>query len=498
MFAAGFPTMSPVLSLLLVTATGYIAYPVCYILERMDQADRNKITHGVFITRVIIALIIGKELAEIYIYVFSQWTKVLMLCSYAKRQWSRHPLVETTMRALLGLMTRRTCNEKISQHNLLISTRGFPTGIKMEACTKDEIFESFKGLEKNPERLDSYFSNAFGRQGQRLHDKLLWAVHDLEADTHKILVWHIPPASVRSTCLCEINLASDKATTLRTISLEPRPFVNKPEGMTPIDNTSIEAGMWWKRYITVASISNYCAYLVTQALVPGNGLVTKILLFEVLKEINHVTLDGRIRYLLRRRTLQDVFDRLLEIVDMAAEAEEGEDEEASVVSQADLKKQQRGGGLDIKNSLTRKEAMLGKQLMDEFREDRAGLWEKLAVFWTGFLLHLAASTRPSKHKTHLAGSRSSRRTCGRCSLKPDFLGKTHTGRRSWTKRTCRTSTQPTDDPIRSIRLHQQFQCFFFIPCVYLVDRKRVDMCLHGCRLLRRLGHASGVSGVVVI
>jgi hypothetical protein len=48
-------------------------------------------------------------------------------------------------------------------------------------------------------------------------------------------------------------------------------------------------------------------------------------------------------------------------------------------------------------------ARLATQLMLKYSNDKAGLWENLAVFWTGFLLHLAASTRASKHKTCLAG-----------------------------------------------------------------------------------------------
>ncbi|OEL16023.1 hypothetical protein BAE44_0022958 [Dichanthelium oligosanthes] len=107
MFAAGFPTTSLVLSLLLVAGTGYITYPVHYIPRRMDQSDHNRITHGVFITSVIIAQIIGKELAEIYIYVFSQWTVrvVLMLCTYAKHPRLRNLLVEAVMRMVPRLMT---------------------------------------------------------------------------------------------------------------------------------------------------------------------------------------------------------------------------------------------------------------------------------------------------------------------------------------------------------------------------------------------------------
>ncbi|TVU24197.1 hypothetical protein EJB05_26615, partial [Eragrostis curvula] len=419
MFAAGFPTMSLVLSTLLVTAIGYIAYPVRYIPERMDPADRNKITHGVFITHVIVALIMGKELAEIYIYVFSQWTKVLILCSYAKRQGSWHPLIGKVMRVFLSFMSRGSWNEKIRQHNLLISTRGvklpkftfhmgskFPTGIKMEACTKETIFKSLKKLETNLKNLDLYFSDAFGEENQPLHKKLLWAIN-LEADTHRILVWHI------ATCLCEIKLLdSNKASALQPISMAPRPFILKPKGTAP----SAEAEDFWEHYTTAASLSNYCAYLVTQALVPDNGLVASKVFHKVRWEITHISLDGSIQSLLRRRSMQDVFNRLMSIVDMDDETKDEDeqasalknaDEEASVASSSEAESNQQGrcGGLDIKNSLTRKGAKLGKQLMEELSEDRAGLWKKLAVFWTGFLLHLAASTRASKHKTRLAGSR---------------------------------------------------------------------------------------------
>ncbi|XP_066354249.1 uncharacterized protein [Miscanthus floridulus] len=86
MFAGGLwvPFRSLLLSLCLATATGYIAYPARYIPERMDPADQNRITHGVFITRLMVAIIVLKELLEIFLYVSSRWAKVLMLCKYVQ------------------------------------------------------------------------------------------------------------------------------------------------------------------------------------------------------------------------------------------------------------------------------------------------------------------------------------------------------------------------------------------------------------------------------
>lgn len=454
-FADGFPAMNLALSLLLVVTTGYIAYPVRHIPERMDKADRNRITHGVLITRIIVALIVGKELAEIYMYIFSQWTKVLMLSSYAKHRCLRHPLMESVMRVMLFFMTRDRWDEKICQHNILISTRAvklgrftcyiwskFPKGIKMEACTKEAIFQSIRRLEKNPERLDSYFTNAFGGPNQRIHGQLLWAVDDLEADTHRILVWHI------ATCLCEIDLVSDKAAVaFRPGIMCPVPFVKRPimgsnkqpdSSSTGIGSVEAAMPMWWEHYRTAASLSNYCAYLVMQKLLPDNGLVALKVWSEVYREIVHITMDGSIRSLLNLRSMKDVFTCLMRTANMPhnkhVPVQGKPDEEAPPMSSSEpTEKEQtahhRGDRdpLDINNSLTCKGAELAKQLMAEYGEDKVGLWEKLAVFWTGFLLHLAASTRASKHRTLLAGSRELSTHLWALLSHAGFLGRTSHG-----------------------------------------------------------------------
>ncbi|KAF8779140.1 hypothetical protein HU200_002813 [Digitaria exilis] len=447
MFANGFPTTNIVLSLMLVAAVGYIGYPIRHIPERMDQADHNRITHGVFITHVIIFLIAVKELAEVYLYVFSQWTKVLILCSYVKHRCMRQWLVETAMRVLLCFISRGTWDQKIRQHNLLIATRGVrvgpfffmplpsksPTRIELDICTKEAIFRALKELgtkldklktglqkkhgtelekklEKELARLDFYISTGAseGPSLPSLFDKAL----KFEADTHKILVWHI------ATCLCEISLVSakDQATETRHLFLSPRPLIKKPRGRKPVSPTSIQDDEWWEHYITATSLSNYCMYLVTEAMVPDNSIVAKNVFMEVRREINRVTLDGSIPTLLKFRSMTDVQDRLMKLLNMTdkdkqqTQADPGKSdvEAASTSTKPRKRSRQRGGnnGLDdITESLTWHGATLAKNLEHEFGKDQARLWEQLADFWTGFLLYLAASTRASKHRASLAGSR---------------------------------------------------------------------------------------------
>ncbi|OEL15205.1 hypothetical protein BAE44_0023776 [Dichanthelium oligosanthes] len=407
MFANGFPILTMVLSLLLVAATGYIAYPIRYIPERMDKTDQNRITHGVFITRVILILIVSKELAEIYIYVFSQWTKVLMLCNYAKRRCMRHWLVEAVIRVLLCFMNRGRWNEKIRQHNMLISSRrwklgnittaglsNFPTAIKLEDCTKNAIFDAIKRLDQDPERLGSYLSNSFG--AGEVHEKFQ-SVLGLKAYTHKILVWHI------ATCLCEMDLASDKkAAELRPARLPPRPFLKKSDCPSPSTGDEAAVSWNWEHYTTAVSLSNYCAYLVTQALVPDNGLVCSKVFFEVRWEINRVILDNS-------RSMKEVLTRLKRLVktldeDEQAAAQVEPDEEAPVEQLEPPAKSLKKDDDGLSKSLTMLGVRLGNDLINGFKV-KAELWEKLADFWTGFLLHLAASTKASKHRARLAGSR---------------------------------------------------------------------------------------------
>ena len=366
MFASGFPVFNMVMSLFLIAATGYLAYPVRYIPERMDQADKNIITHGVSVTRIIIGLIIAKELLEVYLYVFSQWNKVLMICMYVKHRCLRNAIVEAAMRSMFWFI-RGKWNQKIFQYNLLISRshclRKFPRRIKLDSEVKTAIFKAFKDLQQHPERLESYFKNAFGpkeslmkqlekgpeeslmkelesgpkeslmkqlekgpeepvtkelesgpkesltkelKSGPKesLMKELEWAIK-LEADTHRILVWHI------ATCFCEIH-SSAEVKNLKVLLLQNKLLARK--STTPDDV--------WPHYITAVSLSNYCAYLLTKALVPDNGIVVTKVLNAVRRETRRGTNCSFFQ------SMQDVYNKLTEIAKKPVEvATNGEGDE---------------------------------------------------------------------------------------------------------------------------------------------------------------------------
>ncbi|KAM0842435.1 hypothetical protein ACQ4PT_058370 [Festuca glaucescens] len=409
LFASGFPFPSLVLSLGLVAATGYIVYPVGQIRHRIDPADlqRNGITRGVFITCYIVGLIIVKEMAEIIMYVFSQWTKVHMICMHIKcRGFGGCWLVVKAMRCMFKLIRKGKWKHKIRQYNLLISShpfkvnmaRIFPTSINLEKEVKKAILESFKGLDKNPQRLGAYFSNAFGSKGD-IMQQLEWAI-DLEADTHRILVWHI------ATCLCEINLSGDIAKRLNTFWLKPRPFVTKSRAPENV----------WEHYMTASSLSNYCGYLLMKALLPDNGLVVGRVFFAVRRETNCATpIFGSLFHIFNslmnkavvnekaneepREEPVTMGDDTTVTEEFAGPEDNGEHYTAdALVNEEDPENGVRGDDDDEKtDTIIKMGTRLGKQLMDMYGTDKVGLWEDLGKFWTGFLLHLAANTPARKH-----------------------------------------------------------------------------------------------------
>lgn len=422
-FAQGFPFLRMLFSLLLISAIGYVAYPVRHIPQRMDQEDKNRITHGVFITRFIIGLIITKELWEIYIYALAPWSKVQMICLYVKHRCLRKLLVEKAMRLLFCLITRGKWNREICQYNLLLAASHgtkLKTGrlsimsIKLSAEAQKAIFDSFKKLEKDNNSLQSYLSNAFGPNTAHVG-----SVDKLEADTHRILVWHI------ATCLCEIYLAKKKS----IFWLRSRPFISKSRA--PKDA--------WEHYITAISLSNYCAYLLTVALVPDTGLAAYRVLTEVQRETYRATAIDR-----RVKTLEDIYDQLVKIVKFSvkdpsvdvpredassggtaarimkeeqmiqAEASEDPEGQTNTSNNIRVNDEERGeqpeeevleadAGFD--DTIIKMGTELGIQLMETYKDkEPACLWQDLAKFWAGFLLYLAASTRAGKQKAHLDGN----------------------------------------------------------------------------------------------
>lgn len=415
-FAGGamVPLRSLLLSLSLAAATGYIAYPARYIPERMGPADRNRITHGVFITRLMVSIIVLKELLEIFLYVLSRWAKVLMLCKYVQHQCLRRPVVEMAMRFMLFFGSKAKWIQTVSQQNLLVTFRVLkPAGVlppltwRMVLCrgetvgttalkdyTKIAILDTLKKLEKEGLALDNYFSNAF-----RSNEKVVEWPRNLKVDTHIILVWHI------ATSLCEINFFN----TVKELSAvqRPRPFVDGPNGIR--NKRKNYESVWSEQYATAATLSNYCTYLVSKDLVPDNPIVARMVLGEVIQEIDHV-ITSKFSPKWRRGRLPFIFvyDVLMETVHKPCENTDhhqswGWGPDVEPVTPEQVREKEDDGGLHIGCSITRMGAMLGKHLIKVYEGHAEGLWSDLANFWTGFLLHLAANTRAATHGRHLAG-----------------------------------------------------------------------------------------------
>ncbi|KAF7046336.1 hypothetical protein CFC21_055368 [Triticum aestivum] len=415
-FAGGLmvPFQSLLLSLSLAAATGYISYPARYIPERMDPADRNRIIHGVFITRLMVGIIVLKELLEIFLYVRSRWAKVLLLCKYVQHQCLRRPVVEMAMKFMLSLGSKDKSSQRIHQQNLLVTfgvlpllkcrtllKRGQATGkTVLKDYTKIAILDSLKKLEKEGLALDNYFSNTFNSS-----ERVVKWPRNLKVDTHIILVWHI------ATSLCEINFFNT-VKELKAVQ-QPRPFVDDPNGIR--NKRKNYESVWSDQYATAATLSNYCTYLVRKALVPDNPMVAGMVLDEVIKEINKVTSQFSKTGLSKKSRpmkLGDVYNSLMRTVHKRCKNTDhsrrwgwGPDEEPVKPEEGDhVEEEEDDEDLHIACSLTRMGAMLGKHLIKVYEGHAADLWRDLANFWTGFLLHLAVNTRAATHRRHLAGN----------------------------------------------------------------------------------------------
>ncbi|CAO2141019.1 unnamed protein product [Urochloa humidicola] len=400
LFAYGFPYMKLLEPLLIIAAASYLSYAVGDIPGNGTVSTGKKrdarITHGVLFTRCIIGIIVCRELVEVGIYVLSQWTKVWIVCCHVKlklgnsqgriRMMMQRLVVEKLGGILFSVITRGRWDQRIRQYNLLMSprtmlmlmlTRPFILKkVELHSEVKTALFGTFKKLitmdevhpstaqgdrpseasSRDPSReevkqeeclaaqdlqLPSYFQNAFAPLPPGFVDP----ASNLEGDTHKILVWHI------ATSICQIKLLEQAGRGDADLYTLPAQFGGDLAAVS-------------KHYVTAVSLSNYCAYLVTQRLVPDNGLVVTKVLDAVRREV-----AGAVFKSPRMTWIHNRF--------------------APPASRP-------------VSSILGKGVQLSETLMSTYQMPEM-LWEKLAKFWVGFLLHLSASTRAAKHRIHLEG-----------------------------------------------------------------------------------------------
>lgn len=158
MFVNGFPFRRLIVSVVLVAALSFLAYPVYCIPSRSinQEVDLEAVvTRGVPVSFSILFLIILKEFWEIYVYVFSQWTMAWMLCEYIMSPKLRCSLMRGVVRLMRRLSTRGRWDQQVGQYNLLIQCPMFKLNLSIlrpsyNCQAADPCYEGNAGLAQGP------------------------------------------------------------------------------------------------------------------------------------------------------------------------------------------------------------------------------------------------------------------------------------------------------------------------------------------------------------
>lgn len=248
---------------------------------------------NVYITYVFMFLMVIKEFWEMWAYIKSDWTVLLITCLYQRLQCK-------CMTKLLSLFFKPNITSKrwhghIDQYFFLKSYDYSPTvwnPIHKLTCTmlpkrdegaelsgaisvpdyvKSAILEKLSSLDHNHGCLPNMMTSVPTDSHQR--SRYRWAL-ELPTCSHIILVWHI------ATSLCEIELAKQHNVdsgkpglmcglfSFFTTCCSSKPYL--------VDEQKL-SGDLQKSYIVANSLSLYCAYLLVSKpeLIPDSFLVPK-------------------------------------------------------------------------------------------------------------------------------------------------------------------------------------------------------------------------------
>uniref|UniRef100_A0A0E0BB58 DUF4220 domain-containing protein n=1 Tax=Oryza glumipatula TaxID=40148 RepID=A0A0E0BB58_9ORYZ len=407
-FTQGFPWVRLVLSTLLIGGISTMAVAVHRFSKsaKEDELGRAHIHHGVYFTWVILSLLGAKEIWEMTTYVFSDWTKVLLLCKFIEQPWWMRCWVGNLARALMRMLLCspplfRRWHGKVGQFNLLFSRH---SSIHLSKQVKKAVVDSLKNSIRQNLRLNNYLEQAINKNslsirlvrpsdnqeqeqapqnsqadgGHRVSVEWLQGLQkksvewQLQDDVHTLLVWHI------ATCYCELKLAETRNVGANYTWLSWRGFGCR-RGPPDADNP------WRPHYLVSRTLSQYCAYLLwlVPPLLPGNSLMAKAVSRQVYRERNRLL--GRRVYL--------PFSWCTSTTKVLVKLEKYRSEEIQLFADE---------AGNANTTILRKGAEVGMGLITAARRaDSEALWKFLSDFWAGFVVHLAESTKASQHKMYL-------------------------------------------------------------------------------------------------
>lgn len=382
-FAGGFPFIRLLLSVLLIGGIAAMAVAI-RTYSKVAKVDElgGRVHHGVVFTWILLSFLGVKEIWEITTYVFSDWTKILVLCKYVERpRWLRGAMAKALVRKLCRCSVWPRWHGKVGQCNLLFPTsflfRRLRSGYlvdlshEVKCCVIDCLRECLISR-----RLDNYVDRALDFvvvQGNTT-DQFRNTVREAAGGVIKgdavqtLLVWHI------ATCYCEIHLAGKRKVAVSRLSAGRKFVKRKPSSSSGSDPNHTDA--LWSHYMIARTLSQYCAYVLglVPPLLPGNSLMASSVRDEVYQEKMLLFHIGRCE------SSTDILKRL----DAYASGKIHLDDDA-----------------EKDNTILKKGAQLGMKLVAE-ASDAEYLWRFLSKFWAGFVIHLAASTKAYQHKIFLS------------------------------------------------------------------------------------------------
>uniref|UniRef100_A0A0D9XU91 USP domain-containing protein n=1 Tax=Leersia perrieri TaxID=77586 RepID=A0A0D9XU91_9ORYZ len=374
---------------------------ICWLsadISRLYHSHKDEVTHtvhGIHVDRAItwffMLLMMFKEFWEMVSYLLSDWTRLLLACSYVQKvcRCMRNGLMEKFISSFLtSKIAHHRWHGVIDQHAFLQSYDDSPSvwnlvhtistgairkkeegtkleeNVKIPESVKHAILKTLRSLDLTHDHLLNVVPTLVAEPRERYR----WACSELPTSSHIILVWHI------ATSLCEIKFASDRGINLsspgfplsamlyltsfcRHCCCPPQPYLVNEN----ILNGDLKTG-----YTVANSLSRYCAYLLVAKpdLLPDSFLVPKIVFEDTIK-------DAR-RILKGCDSLEKKYKRLM-------------DEASQDIRNSDYNK-----------NVVQKGAKLAKELIDY--ESEKSCWEILAGVWVDLLVHIAPSWNAEAHK----------------------------------------------------------------------------------------------------
>ncbi|KAF5742191.1 hypothetical protein HS088_TW09G00233 [Tripterygium wilfordii] len=299
-------------------------------------------TIDILVTFTVIVVISFIQTVELVFILFSDWTKVMLVCDYVQNpKWQNNKFIERVIKYICNRRLSKPWERMLGQYSLLESFDHDPNNFMYNFFTAAFIDIPRKGqIEsdriKLPDEVKRHILRSLALSRCKVSDGFMSSLGQHGGSdfslVHDILVWHI------ATSLCEIeSLKSDW-------------------------RIGREAD-----FLVATSLSKYRAYLVAfcPRLIPNHAYSTEFVFDQVVCEARDI-LRGR----------KSLSSRYRGMMRLAARGGQGE-------------------------TIMRKGALLGKHLIESFEQEWRR-WEALAEVWTKKILLVATSDDETAHAEHLA------------------------------------------------------------------------------------------------